>query len=51
MISSRTFRMRASIAVPHVDADGRGSEAQRGVEALQPLLQAGVGAEEVLKRV
>ena len=47
---NRTFCVRAGIAVPHVYTDGRGVEAQDSVEALQPLLQAGVWAKEVLKK-
>jgi hypothetical protein len=42
--------MRAGVAVSHVHSDGRGVEAQDGVEALQPLLQAGVRTQEILKR-
>jgi hypothetical protein len=43
-----TFSVCARVAVPHVHADGRRREPQRGVESLQPLLQPRVRTQQIL---
>ena len=40
--------MGARVTVAHVNSNGGRIEAESGVKALETLLQAGVGTEEVL---
>ncbi len=44
----RTFGMRTRVTMTHVHSYGGRIEAESGVKALETLLQAGVGTQEVL---